>query len=162
MEDKVIYGVSSGSYSDYRVNSIFKTKELADEWLRRHKRANSWHDYEVEEFPFISELPPETPPVRVYTVWINLDGLSVRWETGDYFCDAKEHVPPDDTGERYHQAFVGGVPTEVAVGYSHVSYHKAQLAAIRWLNSHRHEVQPEVSVETHVVNHEVKQRVYPY
>jgi len=53
---KKVYAVSSGSYSDYRVNAIFSTKELAEEFMR-YIPDNDYND--IEEY----EIDPSVPDI---------------------------------------------------------------------------------------------------
>ena len=61
---KKVYAVSSGSYSDYRVDAIFSTKELAEEFMR----CIPDNDYNnIEEY----EIDPPAPDLikRGYAIW---------------------------------------------------------------------------------------------
>lgn len=61
---KKVYAVSSGCYSDYRVNAIFSTKELAEEFMRLIPDSD-YNDIEVYE------VDPNTPDLikRGYSIW---------------------------------------------------------------------------------------------
>lgn len=89
---KQVFAVSSGSYSDYRVNAIFSSKELAQEYMNAVKDS----DYnEIEEYT----LDPPTADLirRGYLVWNVLmlhDGTTervTRTENGLYDVDAPRH-----------------------------------------------------------------------
>ena len=61
---KKIFAVSSGSYSDYRVNAVFSTEELAQEYMDVVKQSdyNDIEEYEVD--------PPAVNLLRSgYSVW---------------------------------------------------------------------------------------------
>ena len=61
---KKVYAVSSGCYSDYRVDAIFTTKELAEEFMK----AVPEYDYnDIQEY----ELNPKTADLvkRGYSPW---------------------------------------------------------------------------------------------
>jgi hypothetical protein len=64
MSGKTIYAVSSGDYSDYRVNALFSTREAAESFMATVK-----DDYynAIEEY----ELDPPTVSLiqRGYSVW---------------------------------------------------------------------------------------------
>jgi hypothetical protein len=63
-EMKKVYAVSSGSYSDYRVDAIFSTKKLAEEFMRiiPHNDYNAIEEYEID---------PVAPDIikRGYSIW---------------------------------------------------------------------------------------------
>jgi len=61
---KKVYAVSSGSYSDYRVNATFSTKKLAEEFMR-YVPGNDYNG--IEEY----EIDPSTPDIikRGYAIW---------------------------------------------------------------------------------------------
>jgi hypothetical protein len=67
----VIYAISSGSYSDYRVLAVFSSKKVAQETLRRWNGTNdSWSSGQVEEFPFYDAVPePETVFSMIQELW---------------------------------------------------------------------------------------------
>lgn len=61
---KVVYAVNSGQYSDYRVDAIFSTKKLAEEFERLVPESdyNDIQEYEID--------PPTTDLIkRGYSVW---------------------------------------------------------------------------------------------
>jgi hypothetical protein len=61
MTEKTIWAVSSGEYSDYGVEAVFATKELAEEYVRifieNTSRLSYGDDRRVEEFTYYDELP---------------------------------------------------------------------------------------------------------
>lgn len=78
-DSKVVYGIVSGSYSDYKIHSIYPTRELAEQAIASILRLPtesmySGDGYSVEEFPWFTadRLPV---PVTVYEVnenwWFN-------------------------------------------------------------------------------------------
>jgi hypothetical protein len=66
---KKIYAVSSGDYSDYRVNALFSSKKLAEEFIEVMQKDNLYGGdyYGIEEY----ELDPPTVDLikRGYSVW---------------------------------------------------------------------------------------------
>lgn len=48
MEDKIIYAVSSGCYSDYRIDALFDNIELAQKFINSFKEIRDFND--VEEY----------------------------------------------------------------------------------------------------------------
>ncbi len=70
---KTIYIVTSGSYSAYRINSVFSTRELAQ------AAADAYGDAEVEEYDLDPEVPNFAPKgCRAFTVQI-YGGGEVRY-----------------------------------------------------------------------------------
>jgi hypothetical protein len=70
----VCYAISSGSYSDYKINAVFSSKEKAEAKL------NLFADGKIEEFPFdpeMAEAPAGMLPFACY---------SHKWDsaTGEY------------------------------------------------------------------------------
>ena len=49
MPDKTIYIVTSGEYSDYRIDAVFDTKDLAESFLA--SRAGEYVETRIEEHP---------------------------------------------------------------------------------------------------------------
>ena len=65
---KTIYAVNSGSYSDYRIDALFSSKEKAKEFMAAMKKNDSRADYnDIEEY----QLDPPTIDLlkRRYFVW---------------------------------------------------------------------------------------------
>ena len=59
-----VYAVNSGSYSDYRINAIFSTKELAEEFMAiiPDSDYNEIEEYEID--------PPDVALIkRGYSIW---------------------------------------------------------------------------------------------
>jgi hypothetical protein len=76
-----IYIVSSGDYSDYRIDAVFSTKEKAEELLARkgHKRSESEHGYAYYGRYMIEEHeldPDDTGVLPKWTVCITTDVLT--------------------------------------------------------------------------------------
>jgi hypothetical protein len=60
----VCYAISSGSYSDYKINAVFSSKEKAEAKL------NLFADGKIEEFPFdpeMAEAPAGMLPFACYS-----------------------------------------------------------------------------------------------
>jgi hypothetical protein len=64
MKTKTIYAVNSGSYSDYSIDALFSSKELAEDYMAKVKDG----DYnDIEEFQLD---PPDADFIkRGYSVW---------------------------------------------------------------------------------------------
>jgi hypothetical protein len=61
-----VYAVSSGSYSDYGINHVFRTRELAEAFLARATAVRGWQEYEIEEWELLDELPRAEARYRAY------------------------------------------------------------------------------------------------
>ena len=101
MNDKV-YVVTSGEYSDYRIDCIFRTKEEADTWV-----SNRWEPsrYEINEWKFDAVNPEGLSGFSVFlhmgdgsveSGWENdyhegPANVSVRWEKKSYSWSKPEH-----------------------------------------------------------------------
>jgi len=69
--EKIIYIVTSGSYSDYHICAVFDTEELAEKYCQFYNCYNpeeSYKNYSIEEFtlnPAVTEIPKNLIPYRV-------------------------------------------------------------------------------------------------
>lgn len=68
-----IWGVSSGSYSDYGVVAIFSSEEKAQEFLAEYSKLDS--EAELEEFAYDPEPPVA---IEIITVHIDMEGNVLR------------------------------------------------------------------------------------
>ena len=67
-EERIIYAVSDGSYSDYGVIAIFEDEQKAEAFRK-------WHGYDyVEEFPLNPELPAMRPGWNLYQFSMDRSG----------------------------------------------------------------------------------------
>jgi len=53
----IIYVVTSGEYSDYKIEAVFTIKQLAEEYVNDYNRAKRSYGAEIEEFE--SDVPVE-------------------------------------------------------------------------------------------------------
>ena len=60
MEEKKIYIVTSGEYSDYRIDAVFTTKEKAVEYVEQHGT-----DYNIEKHNLDEEVEKKTQLWRI-------------------------------------------------------------------------------------------------
>lgn len=113
---RVVYLVTRGDYSDYRVVGVFSTRELAQAYLdnevahmsARYEGNGEWRyysgDWEIEEYPL--DEPPEAK-VGAWRVYLAKDGkvLRSKWHDNDdpahpaekcidlgYPTGAREHI----------------------------------------------------------------------
>lgn len=69
--EKKIYIVTSGCYSDYRIEQVFSTKEKANEFIQQHGT-----DYGIEEYVVDEEKVKKEE--KIWNVEINIDDNSVN------------------------------------------------------------------------------------
>ena len=68
--EKKIYIVTSGCYSDYRIERVFSTKEKANEFIQQHGT-----DYRIEEYVVDEEKVKKEE--KIWDVEIDIDDNSV-------------------------------------------------------------------------------------
>lgn len=81
MNNKTIWGVTQGSYSDYHVVAIMASKKLAEEYVALHDETDYYDGYRVEEFDFLDAVP-EHVPVLTLTSYVG----------GSYERDFQERI----------------------------------------------------------------------
>lgn len=54
---QTVYLITSGSYSDYRVNYVFLTLEKAEAWIDLHRSEGGYSEYDVEHFDAQDDEP---------------------------------------------------------------------------------------------------------
>lgn len=88
MDEKVIWAVSSGEYSDYRVNAVFSTKEKAEAYAARFNKLvrHRSDEYGVEEYPLDPEMPEEG--LSCWLVFIEANGDIKRVDESGYSFDS--------------------------------------------------------------------------
>lgn len=87
---KKIYIVTSGEYSDYRIDAVFTTKEKAEEYVQ-----NNGSDYRIEDY----EL--DKPIVNENKLWCisfnlengNIEDANVSYRKKEYYCNTCKYVP---------------------------------------------------------------------
>lgn len=104
------YVVTVGCYSDYTIDSVWTTKDAAQEYAtRRNASSDSRGDgYEVEEYPldtggikanytWEAEWDWATDELRVYPIWESHDVY--QWSNADYWA---EWAPKIKTGHQHY------------------------------------------------------------
>lgn len=82
---KKIYVVTSGQYSDYGIDAIFDTKEIAEKYIASFCKVG-WEEMEIEEW----DLNPHEANIKVggkaYTVTMDKQGnaLEVEWADSSF------------------------------------------------------------------------------
>ncbi|MGI8765693.1 MAG: hypothetical protein ACR2KM_04145 [Gemmatimonadaceae bacterium] len=101
MSEAMIYLVTSGAYSDYGVNAVFSTRELAEAWIaaelarmpmmvdRQSDRIVSYSgdDYNIEEQALNPE--PAHPLTAEHGAWVARRGLG-NGQTNDLWIEWKD------------------------------------------------------------------------
>lgn len=81
----VIYIVTSGDYSEYRIDAVFSTEELARQYINRRKEEEiSWYDGSIEPWD-IDSSDPEWLEGK-YSIWhigINYSTADILWISKD-------------------------------------------------------------------------------
>lgn len=72
-EPNTIYVVTSGIYSDYRIEGVFSTKKKAEKWISYTYRPN---DYEIEEYE-LDEMQPDLSR-KLYCINIDYEDFNSR------------------------------------------------------------------------------------
>lgn len=83
---KKVYIVTCGDYSDYTIENVFSTKELAEEYINR---VSTYDDYRVEEYELDLELPK--PELTTWTIWLSLKDKEVLFCRGGN-CSYKDTI----------------------------------------------------------------------
>lgn len=72
MSEQTVWGLTTGSYSDYQVRALFTTRELAEQAVEAHNATDrySWDGASVEAFTFYDYVPEQvTVWTYVVTIW---------------------------------------------------------------------------------------------
>lgn len=92
MEKNTVYVVTSGEYSDYGINAIFSTRELAQSFIDAFK-ADKWHEMDIEEW----DLDPNSKHLKQnrkpYFLRINKRGDVSDFEVADSSYSFKKDLP---------------------------------------------------------------------
>ena len=88
--EKKIYIVTSGNYSDYRIDAVFTTKEKAEEYVQ-----NNGSDYRIEVYNLDEPIVKEN---KLWLIQFNLeDGriedAIVSSRKKEYYCDTCKYEP---------------------------------------------------------------------
>lgn len=101
------WGVVHGEYSDYRVDAICSTAEVASalaDRLNAHGKDAHPYPYRAEEFEFVSDVTT-TWYGRLYHVTVNDEGTeSTRWSEA---CHEFNGVAPEDSADAWRARSVG-------------------------------------------------------
>lgn len=85
IDSKEIFIVTSGTYSDYRINAVFSTRELAE---RAIKECADWIGYEIELFPIDEKVPVLGLGFKMFSVHLSREGNLLKCE--------EQHLSMDD------------------------------------------------------------------
>lgn len=79
-----VYAVSSGEYSDYHIDCVFRTREEAEGWISKRWSPS---DYAIEEWEFDTYNPSQ---LIGFTVEMRLEDGCLKWgEEGEHVGPAK-------------------------------------------------------------------------
>lgn len=104
---KTVYAVSSGSYSDYGVRSLYTTREAAQAHVDRFNSGQHYDDAFVEEFELHSKLIPIVQVYR-FSGQVNPAGVRHNEREWDYADDsgAKHPVQVTVSDDRFGTKYV--------------------------------------------------------
>jgi hypothetical protein len=71
----ILYSLSNGEYSDYRVLALFETKELAEQAAATYLRWEKYSSPHVEEFKVLTERPEPIMLTRL-SILVRADGTT--------------------------------------------------------------------------------------
>ena len=88
--EKKIYIVTSGEYSDYRIDAVFSKKEKAEEYVQ-----NNGSDYRIEDYKL------DEPIVKENKLWLisfnledgSIEDAKVSNRKKEYYCDTCNYAP---------------------------------------------------------------------
>ena len=80
MENKIIYAVTSGCYSDYRIDALFDTKELAEKFI---KSVNNRDFNDIEEYDLNPKEYELNNNYKVYFIRMDEKGNVLHIEETD-------------------------------------------------------------------------------
>ncbi|CAH0305815.1 DUF7336 domain-containing protein [Priestia megaterium] len=109
---KKVYIVTSGTYSDYGINSVFQSEEKAQEFVDLMEKRSSYSDYDIEEYSVVDALDSyELKEYKVVDATLSVDG---SFHVGSYSENTGE-LPIEDAEttqvfrHRYYSKSLGGV-----------------------------------------------------
>lgn len=91
MEKQIIYIVTSGSYSDYGINAVFSTKELAQKYIDAFEK-QSFEGFDIEEWelnPFATDLSKGRKP---FNILMDIDGNVEKIESKPSYFFFNERI----------------------------------------------------------------------
>ena len=129
---KVVFAVNSGSYSDYRIDAIFSTKDKAEAYMK----AVSGDDYNaIEEYEMD---PPVTDLIkRGYSIWMVhmlVDGTTERVEQRELDSYAVSSIGHTVWRRTQAAAFKGTGKPDILIS---IVWAKNSEQAIKIVNEHR-------------------------
>jgi len=104
-EEKIVYAVSDGSYSDYGVIAIFEDEQKAEAFRK-------WHGYAcVEKFPLNPELPEMRRGRNLYYVEMTCEGHTtvLRLERSPASTEHKTNLELDYDPGNHGSLWLGGM-----------------------------------------------------
>jgi hypothetical protein len=93
-----VYAVSSGSYSDYRIDRVFSTEALAESYRAARMAADAFYRGEVEAWPVDTAFDPD---LKCYTVMIH-HRTGEAWVEGVGYDEMWYMSPTRFIGDLWH------------------------------------------------------------
>jgi hypothetical protein len=109
---KKVYIVTSGTYSDYGINSVFQSEEKAQEFVDLMEKRSSYSEYDIEEHSVVDTFDNyELKDYKVVDAMLSVDG---QFRVGSYSENTGE-LPIEDAEttkvfrHHYYSKSLGGV-----------------------------------------------------
>lgn len=107
MKTKMVYIVTTGEYSDYRIVSVFLKKKVAEAFIEKHnKECHSYDQYEIEEWGVCSCTKADLKK-KWFHIIMDKDGNLPNW------CN-EHHGEVDIPSKPY---YCGGVNNDTHLVY---------------------------------------------
>ena len=121
-DNKTVYLIATGEYSEYRIVTAFSTLEAAKNYCRYGNGSHaddgtndSGGDYSIEEMELDTENLAPPDGYDTYTVAITMDGQHADVKVGTFGYDEYDKINPYNTRDlgkrrsvRFHRECVGG------------------------------------------------------
>lgn len=91
-----VYVVTSGSYSDYRIEAVFFEKDVAEAYAEKNNGGSSYDECRVEEWPVGNEPDYRGDRRKVFCVWMDREGNTRRVLTPAEHLAAAEQSENND------------------------------------------------------------------
>lgn len=91
-----VYLVSSGEYSDYGIDAIFSTRELAERYLAGNEKYDKYDLYVIEEWELDEHQHEALRPIWIVWIGLSKDSGKITSESRDVeVAPLNAHVPPE-------------------------------------------------------------------
>ena len=129
----IVYVVTSGAYSDYRIKRVFSTRDTADAYIEPRTRPGLHEDYwQVQEWA-VDEAPVNDRPV--YTASFDIPGSVtgrpfVRWDDYDQDKEYGVTVEPLEGGRFWIRVYAESPEKATKIIHDKVAEIRAHQAGV--------------------------------